>query len=233
MPINQITQNYYTVDYNNLWSYINTNIPLFFNFSSSQNTFFSQWITLLQRCDEQNASILQSPASLKFFQERGDSEPEIYQQEYVVGSNVFLLHYRITYMKHLLNQLSDSQATSVSSLEYASKPPQIHWHYPEDFSDIYPLNKKPVIAVEFPFSSANYLIIDGNHRIAKHLEENSSFIPTFFVHKHQVHSLKLLGMSFDLALYLFLNDIYHLTCAKAEYSPKDSQLYSMSLIHWI
>lgn len=230
MPINQECLNYYSVDYENLWNYFNS-IPLIFNSSSTQKHFLSQWIMLLQKCDKQNSAIFKSSQNLSAFKQRRANEPEIFQQELTIGDNTFYLHYRITYFKSLIKQIPNSEATLVDISEYASKPPLIHWSYPKDFDLIYPLDNTPVIAVEFPLQMAAYLIVDGNHRIAKHIIENSPFVPTFFINFQQVNSYKLLSMSFDLALYLFQNDICLLSSKKAEFNLSDSQLYSMSLLH--
>lgn len=228
MPINICSLTPYSLNYGSLENYLLNEFPVFFDSALNQKKYFSHWISLLKMCDTQNTDYWNSLDNKRSLIANIINEPELYQQELSVGDNIIYLHYRVSFIKSLLMQVDTSKATQVDINEFTSEPPLIQWVYPTDFNKNYPLNLQPVVAIEYPFSHANYLIIDGNHRIAKHISCKHSSLPVFFLDAKQVTQHKLLAMSFDLIFYLFEHDVYNLGYLKDVKHLSDVQLLSHS-----
>ena len=151
----------------------------------------------------------------------------------MIDNHTVYLHYRISYIKNLLEKVHASEAELIDIAEFQFPYPSIYWEYPLDFISDFPTARYPVIAVEYPSPHSQYIIVDGNHRIAKAICEKSFHVPVYFIGSTQVFSHRLLATGFDLAFYLFQVDVEHLSSLKHIYNYPDLKLLSFSFFHLI
>lgn len=226
MPYNFCELEPYRVDYCDLLCTLEK-LPQFLSSPDYQAHFIQDWIKELQKLDAIVCKQMVQPNSLLRLYGEIQSEPEIFGQAITIGNNSFYIQFRIT---ALLNCIANNDRplnpVSVPKTDFddgdilrSDRPDceQVSLEY-------------PIILVQFPFLQYHWLVIDGNHRLSKHIKHGSTNIPCYVLGGDVLINNLLFVAGFDQHLYALLCE---LNAAKHlhERGVSDKEILKKSIIY--
>ncbi len=214
MPINFEKKSIYTIDYELLYKFLNK-FDIFKN-KDIQSGYLSDWLALLKRYDKLSIS-------------------NINNLVYNLPSTCFLYYF---YYDSILLRVNFNVSNLVTlaqlnpPINFESKYFSVElenscsffWNKPSTFIKNIN-NTNPIVAVPFYLApTSKYLIVDGNHRIARALKFDVPIIQISILSNKDLIDKKYFLSEFDFYLYVFINELtqmlnYRLT-QKIFYSDK-------------
>lgn len=204
MPIDYINKKEYRINYEAMKEELMQ--TRFLHNPQVQETYIENWIDFLKACDKEAVTSFSDPYEQILLAKEQLDAPEIFQAQINYKSNIAFIHFRVSRILQVLelNGIDDSYADIIEISEFTSDQ-QIQWTQPNSSSHFNCLN--PILMVPFTIAHYKELVIDGNHRIAKAIQDNAKGVKAISLSPEALVEGNLFVSRFDKFLYIFQNEV--------------------------
>ncbi|MHB0803757.1 hypothetical protein PVK73_31780 [Bacillus thuringiensis] len=220
MAYNFITNKLYPIDFNELKKMFLQHHLLSFDY---QEEWITNWLELLQKADQDTYIKIKNNQHLSF------KKLEIAQKQLIFPSFTFYFHFFIA-GAHLFIEKTKPTIQNISLHQIQNQSFPLDWT-PTDHWQKSVNNHKPILYIEFPFDTHEYLLIDGNHRLTAKIQTQQTSIPSYFISPQHIIKFSLLPASIDLTMYLFLIESSHFSKALSEHTYTHQHIFNSSFTH--
>jgi len=226
MPYDFIKMVPYTVDYSNLEYELHSLKPFLKNLSWNKK-YIDDWIARLKKSESLTLTQMSSKEERQHYLLARLEEPEVFQSTIYIGSNTFLLHFRISPLRQLLSEAPEVPTESIPISEFVNST-SILWNK-ETGLGCRPLSE-PIIAIPYPVGDYRLLVVDGNHRLSMHIETNSSDISVCCVSGNTLINYSLFASPFDKYFYAMFIELRGAKMS-ADSGESDNDILNKSMLY--
>lgn len=182
MPFNFIENKRYSIDYINLFAFLNTH--RFMRNTNIQRTFLEHWIAALWESD--NLPNFDIP-----------TKNEIYQHTVYYGDIEFYLHIDIT---KIMKTITTKKTISIT--EFTQKESKIL------LTTFNNTSTKEIILCEFPRSDTDFILISGQDYIQELIQEQVETIDVIYLTSEELINNDVFCSQFDKHYYIFTLELH-------------------------
>lgn len=203
MPINLLTGEQYSVDYQKLRAEM-MNLKLFHQ-EDIQRRYVDTWISTLEKADRNTVKSYFSPSKQSLFLQEMQEAPEIFQTVVKMQGNEMYLHFRVSRICQTLEMSGIHEDYSQDfEVEEFKEHKTINWTETVDTVK----RDDPILIVPFTIGSTyKLLVIDGNHRITTAIRQDKKSIKGIVLDPTALVENQLLSTQFDIYLYVLQNEV--------------------------
>lgn len=187
MPFDFIRKEKYTIDYIELFNYLNT--YRFLENTNIQRTFLEHWIEALFETE----NVVEQDIS---------ANDIIYQYPIYYGEVEFYLHFDVSVLLSTLVTKNFSQTIPLST--FTKENSNILFSLESSTKST---SSAPII-VQFPRADTDYLVIHGHRELQLVIENSMETIETIFISSKDLIELDIFCSSFDTFYYQFIIELH-------------------------
>jgi hypothetical protein len=207
MPIEIRDKKYYKeykIDYLK-WKEDLMNLKIF-NDKRIQKKYLDTWMDVLMKSDKASIDFFSKPQNQFLYDKERNEAPEIFQQILVYASNTVYVHFRVSRIIQVLEQLGFGEKDTDSvDLKIFIEKKTIEWTETENDSEI---KNTPIFLAPFTIgANIHYVAIDGNHRITDAVKRNIRKLNCLYLNPQALVDNNLFCTDFDKLLYVFHNEV--------------------------
>ena len=205
MPIDFKRQCEYKVDYEEIYNVCNER-PFLDN-DKLQKQYLDMWINQLKDADRVTTQQFREPSiRLELFKEILEA-PQIFQLPLIYSGTTVYSHFRVTRCLQALQRsnIDKRYAQKIELSRLICDNSDINWTNPDDEVEI---QDEPILLVPLYVGIYyNWLVIDGNHRIADAIKRGKEYIEAYVIGDDDLVENKLFLSQYDCLIYIFQNEI--------------------------
>ena len=216
----------YAVDYSGLLNEINKLEIL--SSAQLQTEYLRRWLDYLSYLDKTTVSELRRCSIIDCGFRKAGQRVEIMQKHIFFGDVDLFVHFRTDdALKLIAEGVVSGEEGDLSCLDFIDDNRVISWTPIERMVTRDEITSEPIIVVPFHNYHFLFLVIDGNHRVTYHVQNNIETINSLMLHPQTLVDRNLFPSEFDKAIYIFLEETYALYQARCRQSLTEQQMMEL------
>lgn len=191
--------------------------------------YLTSWMNQLKNHDKVLLSELDTSDKINKCIEMMMREPEQFQFPIQYGTEKVLINVRVSPILKILCEELNLHLVQKIPIEYFGNHQKFQWSKVK-INVNWPLNSAPIVSIPFYNGRNSYLVIDGNHRIAHHIEKELPTINAMLISECSAIEQNIFTSSFDKMMYIFHNELFHLQNEKKKGKLTDEILVKRSFL---
>lgn len=224
MPVNYLTHEIYSVNYEKLFDELMEN--QFLDNVKLQHDYLKFWIEQLKQQDQIEVKQFKDKNFAQLMLKEDLEAPEKYMLELVYKSGIINIFFRVSRILQLTKSISDNKdmIQYLPMSDFVEENSYIKWDKTDCINKI---KSEPILLVPLTMDKYIKLVaIDGNHRLTVWMNNKKADVPCLILDGQWIIDNDMICSSFSKLIYIFQNEMV----ALGTYTKRD-HIDSISLIN--
>lgn len=226
MPVNYLTHEIYSINYEKLFNELMENLIL--DNVKLQSDYLKCWIEQLKQQDQIEVKQIKDKNFTQLMLKEDLEEPEKYMLELVYKSGRINIFFRVSRILQLIKLMpaNKDMIQYLSKSDFLKASSYIKWNKTDCLNHV---KSDPILLVPLTIDKyIKFVTIDGNHRLTAWENDIKKDIPCFILDGQWIIDNNMICSGFSKLMYIFQNEIV----ALGTYTKRD-HINSISLINKI